>query len=172
MGRALAGRGLTLVFGGGRTGMMGALADEVMEAGGQAVGIIPKAFHTLELAHTRLTELKVVGSMHERKALMAELGDAFVALPGGFGTFEELLEILTWAQIGLHTRPVGVLNVQEYFDPLLTLIEHARAEGFVYDEHRSLLVIDTDPNGLLDRLVAFRPPKGLERWLHRKEETP
>lgn len=167
MGRAMAARGLTLVFGGGGTGLMGAVADAAMAAGGSVLGIIPKGFNTPALAHTHVTEMRVVGSMHERKALMAEMGDAFVALPGGFGTFEELFEILTWAQIGLHARPVGVLNALGYFDPLLALIEHAREEGFIYDEHRALLIEEAEPELLLDRLATFQSPRGLERWVKR-----
>ena len=170
MGRALAGRGLTLVFGGGGTGLMGALADAVLQAGGHVVGVIPQGFNTPKLAHNGLTELRVVSSMHERKAVMADLADAFVALPGGFGTFEELFEILTWAQVGLHQRPIGVLNALGYFDPLLALIEHARREGFIYAEHRSLLISEPDPGTLLDRMEAYQPPSGLARWLNRDEE--
>ncbi|MEW6568998.1 MAG: TIGR00730 family Rossman fold protein [Chloroflexota bacterium] len=167
MGGELARRGLTLVFGGGRTGMMGALADAALEAGGTVIGIIPKGFNTPELAHAHLSELRVVVSMHERKARMAEMGDAFVALPGGFGTLEELFEMLTWAQIGLHQQPVGLLNAQRYFDPLLTMIEQARAEGFIYDEHRALLLCEEQPAVLLDRMAEYLPPPGLGRWLRR-----
>jgi uncharacterized protein (TIGR00730 family) len=167
MGRAMAGRGLTLVFGGGGTGLMGAVADAAMEAGGSVVGIIPESFNTPALVHAHVTEMRVVRSMHERKALMAEMGDAFIALPGGFGTFEELFEILTWAQVGLHARPVGVLNALGYFDPLLALIEHAREEGFIYNEHRALLISETEPERLLQRLAAYQPPPGLERWVNR-----
>ena len=129
-GRALAEREITVVFGGGRTGMMGAVADAAMAAGGKVIGIIPESFNTAVLAHPAVTEIRVVSSMHERKAMMADVSDAFVALPGGFGTLEELFEILTWAQIGLHSRPVGVLNVLGYFDPLLEQVERARMEGF------------------------------------------
>ncbi len=170
MGRALARRGITLIFGGGGTGLMGAVADAAMEAGGEVIGIIPETFNTPALAHTRLTELRVVGSMHERKAAMAEIGQAFIALPGGFGTLEELFEILTWAQIGLHSRPVGVLNALDYFQPLLNLIEHARAEGFIYNEHRALLVCEADPEMLIARLEAYVPPPGLQKWVTREEQ--
>ncbi len=170
MGWALAGRGLTLVFGGGRTGMMGALADAALAAGGQVIGVIPEQFNNPTLAHAGLSELQVVGSMHVRKARMVELADAFVALPGGFGTLEELFEILTWAQIGLHDRPVGLLNAEGYFGPLLAQIERARGEGFIYDEHRSLLVCEADPESLLDRVAAYRPPQGLDRWVNRRQE--
>lgn len=170
MGRALARRGITVIFGGGGTGLMGALADAAMEAGGEVIGIIPESFNTPALAHAHLTELRVVASMHERKRSMAEIGQAFIALPGGFGTFEELFEILTWAQIGLHSKPVGVLNALDYFLPLLALIDHARAEGFIYDEHRALLACEADPERLISRLEAYLPPPGLERWITREEQ--
>jgi uncharacterized protein (TIGR00730 family) len=171
MGRALARRGITVVFGGGGTGLMGALADATMEAGGKVIGIIPESFNTPALAHARLTEMRIVGSMHERKKEMAEVGQAFIALPGGFGTFEELFEILTWAQIGIHSKPVGVLNAQDYFLPLLALIDHARAEGFIYAEHRALLACEADPDTLISRLEAYLPPPGLERWITREETS-
>lgn len=170
MGAAIAKHGLRLIYGGGGTGMMGAVADAALENGAEVLGVIPKRFHTTELAHTRLTELRVVENMHVRKAMMAELADAFVALPGGFGTFEELFEVLTWAQIGMHSKPVGVLNVQGYFDPLLHLIEHAQSQGFLYSEHRSLLTTEADPDRLIRALYAYQRPPGLERWLNRQKE--
>jgi uncharacterized protein (TIGR00730 family) len=169
MGRALARRGITVIFGGGKTGLMGALADSALAAGGEVIGIIPEGFNTPALAHAHLSQLRVVASMHERKQRMAEIGDAFVALPGGFGTLEELFEILTWAQIGIHEKPVGILNALDYFGPLLALIEHARAEGFIYDEHRALLACEADPEALIARLESYLPPRGLERWLTRAE---
>lgn len=171
MGRALAVRGITLVFGGGRTGLMGALADAVLTSGGSAIGVIPEAFNTVQLAHAELTELKVVKDMHTRKAMMAEMADAFIALPGGFGTFEELFEVLTWAQVGIHAKPIGVLNTSGYFDLLLHLIEQARSEGFLYDEHPLLLTSHQEPEKLLDRIDMYRPPQGLERWVSRQEES-
>ncbi len=158
MGTAMAARDLTLIFGGGRTGLMGAVADTILQAGASAIGVIPEHFNTPSLAHAGLTELRVVRSMHERKALMAELADAFVALPGGYGTFEELFEILTWAQIGLHRRPIGVLNVEGYFDPMLELLSHAQEQGFLYAEHRRLLHSERSPEELLDRLANCDPP--------------
>ena len=167
-GQALAGRGVTIIYGGGGTGMMGALADGALAANGQVLGIIPRRFNNAELAHLGLTELRVVETMHERKAAMAELAQAFIALPGGYGTLEELFEILTWAQIGLHSKPVGLLNVRGYFDPLLTLVDHMRVEGFIYDEHRALLACESDPEVLLQRLEDFQPPPTLERWVHRR----
>lgn len=170
MGRELAGRSITLVYGGGGTGMMGKLADAVLENDGNVIGIIPQLFETPALLHSGLTELHVVGTMHERKARMAEFADAFIALPGGFGTFEELFEILTWSQIGLHRKPIGILNVNRYFDPLLTLINHARSEGFIYSEHQDLLIDEQEPAALLDRLDEYTLPAGLEKWVHRKEQ--
>ncbi|MEJ2012824.1 MAG: TIGR00730 family Rossman fold protein [Anaerolineales bacterium] len=169
MGRTLASRAITLVYGGGGTGMMGKLADAILENDGQVIGIIPQMFETPALLHSGLTELRVVATMHERKAQMAEIADAFIALPGGFGTFEELFEILTWSQIGLHHKPIGILNVNRYFNPLLALIDHARAEGFIYSEHKQLLLSEADPDILLDRLENYSLPTGLERWVHRKE---
>lgn len=169
MGEVLAGRSITLVYGGGGTGMMGILADAVLESGGQVIGVIPELFDTPALVHRGLTELQVVGSMHERKARMVEIADAFIALPGGFGTFEELFEILTWSQIGLHRKPIGILNVDSYFDPLLALIDHARSEGFIYSEHTDLLINGNEPAELLDRIEAYTLPTGLDRWVHRKE---
>lgn len=169
MGAALAARGDSLVFGGGGTGLMGALADAVLEQGGYAVGIIPAFFNTEQLVHAGLNELHVVETMHLRKAAMAERADAFIALPGGFGTFEELFEILTWAQIGLHQKPVGVLNAHGYFEPLLALVEHARSEGFLYSEHRGLLIDAEDPGTLLSKMTAFKTPENLSRWVERDD---
>jgi uncharacterized protein (TIGR00730 family) len=168
-GRAIADRGLTLVYGGGGTGMMGAVADAALGAGGRVVGIIPEQFNTPTMAHAGLSELRVVDSMHTRKAQMAAEADAFIALPGGFGTLEELLEILTWAQIGLHHRPVGLLNTQGYFDLLLAFFAKAQAEGFIYSEHRDLMVSEAEPELLLDWLAAYTPPSGLERWWQRPD---
>lgn len=171
MGAALASRSITLVYGGGSTGLMGRLADAVLQNDGRVIGVIPIMFETPELQHTGLTELQVVGTIHERKARMVEMADGFVALPGGFGTFDELFEILTWSQIGLHKKPIGVLNVNAYFDPLLALIEHARSEGFIYREHSGLLVTETAPDTLLDHLEQYILPPGLDRWVHRKEQS-
>lgn len=168
MGKALARRGLGLVYGGGHIGLMGVVADSVLAEGGEVIGVIPKALLAKELAHQGLTELQVVGSMHERKALMAELADAFVALPGGYGTFEEFCEVLTWAQLGLHRKPCGILNVEGFYNALLLLLDHAVAEQFVRAEHRSLVLEEQDPERLLDRLVSHRPAK-LDKWLDRNE---
>ena len=152
IGRALARRGLTLVYGGSNVGVMRHLADAALEAGGRVVGVIPEHLVGWERAHRGLTELHVVGSMHERKALMIRLSDAFVALPGGFGTLDELFEVLTWAQLGLHHKPCALLNVEGYFDSLLGLIERARQDGFLYGGAAMPLVDDT-PERLLERLV-------------------
>lgn len=163
-GRALAARGIGLVYGGGSVGLMGAVADATLDAGGQAVGVIPRALELRELAHRRLTTLHVVGSMHERKARMAELADGFIALPGGMGTLEELAEILTWAQLGLHARPVALLDVAGYYAPLIEFFDRAVAEGFVRPEHRRLLLVGPEPGALLDRFATWKPP-AVERWI-------
>lgn len=152
LGRALAGRGIRLVYGGAHVGVMGAVADAALGAGGEAVGVIPRHMVDNEVAHEGLTRLHVVASMHERKALMAELADGFVAMPGGLGTLEELAEILTWSQLGLHTKPVGILDPRGYFDHLLRFLDHAVDEQFVLPEHRALLLNDQDPAALLEAM--------------------
>jgi uncharacterized protein (TIGR00730 family) len=154
---ALVERGVSLVYGGARIGLMGVLADAVLAAGGEVTGVIPAHLGDDEVAHRGLTDLRVVGSMHERKQLMFELADAFVALPGGLGTLEELLEITTWAQLGLHRKPIGVLDVEGYFSGLVTLLDHAVAEGFLPGHHRRLLLVDGGAAGLLDRLAERVP---------------
>ena len=157
LGRELVRRGQGLVFGGGRVGLMGTVADAVLAAGGEAVGVIPEVLVEMEVAHQGLTELHVVENMHQRKALMAELSDGFVALPGGVGTYEELFEVLTWSQLRIHAKPCGVLDVEGYYGPLRALFENALAEGFVRPENRALLVVEERTDVLLDRLLA-RPP--------------
>jgi hypothetical protein len=152
MGEALAQRGLSLVYGGGSTGLMGALADAALVSGGRVVGVVPAGLFPDAIVHRGLSELRLVGSMHERKALMAQLADAFIAMPGGMGTLEELCEILTWRQIGLHQKQCGLLNVDGYYDPLLALLDHAVGEGFIRAENRRSLLVEADPNRLLDRL--------------------
>jgi uncharacterized protein (TIGR00730 family) len=169
MGAAIAKRGFVLSYGAGCTGMMGAVADGAMQAGGEVIGVIPKMFATPTLMHNGLSQLEIVDNMHIRKQRLVDISDAFIALPGGYGTFEELFEILTWAQIGLHNKPVGILNVQHYFDSLLLAIDHARKEGFMYAEHQSLFVCADQPEALLQKLVEFQYPKGLEKWLTREE---
>lgn len=169
IGAEIARRGLALYFGAGKTGLMGAVADGALEAGGEVIGVIPGYFNTPQLVHAGLTRLEVVDTIHQRKARLAELAEAFIALPGGYGTFEEFFEILTWAQIGLHKKAIGLLNVRRYFDPLLEMVENARKEGFIYDEHRSLFAHAERPGELLDALEGYRPPPGLEQWLTRED---
>ncbi len=167
MGRLIAEHGLRLVYGAGKTGLMGAVADGALENGGEVYGIMPAMFNTPQLVHASLTKLEIVDTIHQRKARMAEISDAFIALPGGFGTFEELFEILTWAQIGLHHNPVGLLNIRKYFDPLLKMVNHAQQEGFIYAEHSVLFTSAEQPGTLLAALENYQPPQGLERWVHR-----
>ncbi len=162
MGRALARRGLGLVNGGGHVGLMGASADGALEAGGEAIGVIPRALMERELGHKGMTELRVVETMHERKALMAELSDGFVALPGGIGTLEELFEAWTWAGLGIHAKPVGVLDVEGYWDPLIAMSDRMVSEGFLAPHLRASLLTATEPGPLLDALAAYRPPP--DRW--------
>jgi uncharacterized protein (TIGR00730 family) len=159
LGCELAGRGIALVYGGASRGLMGEVADSVLAGGGEAIGVLPKGLFAHEVAHTSLTELREVGSMHERKAVMADLADGFIALPGGFGTFDELFEIVTWAQIGLHHKPIGLLDVADYFTPLLALVHHAGREGFILEGQADLLLWETDPARLLDRMAHARPQK-------------
>jgi uncharacterized protein (TIGR00730 family) len=164
-GTELARRGLGLVYGGGRVGLMGAVADAALAGGGEVIGVIPQELVDRELAHGGLTELRVVGSLHERKALMAELSDGFVALPGGFGTLDELLEQLTWSQLGLHEKPIGLLDVQEYWRPLIALARHATDEGFVRESDLSAIAVGGDAEGLLDRLERMtREARPRPKW--------
>jgi hypothetical protein len=167
LAEALAGRRLTLVYGGGNVGLMGILADAVLARGAEVIGVIPESLVAWEVAHTGLSELRVVDSMHTRKALMADLADAFIALPGGLGTLEEFLEIVTWAQLGFHDKPIGLLNTDGYFDPLLKLLEHAVAEQFVRPEHRALVLVAGDAVDLLAamerRPSRARPVKWIDR---------
>ncbi len=164
VGRRLAQQGIGMVYGGGAVGLMGAAADAALEAGGEVVGVIPGALFRREIAHQGVTELRVVQSMHERKATMAELADGFVALPGGLGTYEELLEILTWAQLGVHDKPVGALDVAGYFDPLVDLFRHSVDQGFIRPQHADLLMVDASIEALLDRFAAYEPPR-VAKWL-------
>lgn len=156
-GRLLAERGIRIVYGAGNVGLMGVLADAALAAGGQVVGVIPQRLVDRELAHQRLTELRIVTSMHERKALMAELSDAFVAMPGGLGTYEELCEVLTWSQLGIHNKPCGCLNVNGYYDPLTAMLDHAVGEGFLGAGQRKLLIMSSDADELLERLIQAHP---------------
>lgn len=157
LGRLLAARGIGIVYGGGNVGLMGAMADAAIEAGGEVTGVIPRALLRYEVGHTGLAALHVVETMHERKAMMADLSDAFVALPGGFGTLEEFAEVLTWSQLGFHPKPCGLLNVARFWDPLLALLEHFETQGFVRPAHRDLVLSDADPASLLAKLADFIP---------------
>ncbi|AHG89883.1 Conserved hypothetical protein CHP00730 [Gemmatirosa kalamazoonensis] len=168
LGRLLARRGVALVYGGARVGVMGAIADAALDDGGRVVGVMPRPLWSREVGHTGLTELLVVDTMHERKALMAERSDAFVALPGGAGTLEELFEMWTWAQLGIHTKPVALLNVGGFFDPLLAMVEHLVTQGFVRPAHRAMLVVEEQPDRLLARLAAYEAP-ATTRWLTTEE---
>jgi uncharacterized protein (TIGR00730 family) len=167
MGQKLAQSGLRLIYGAGKTGLMGTVAEGVLQAGGQVTGVVPTYLNLPHLIHSGLTELEVVENIHLRKARMSELADAFIALPGGYGTFEELFETLTWAQIGLHHKPIGLLNTQGYFDPLLAMVQHALKEGFIYAEHNILLVSSAEPADLLLKIQQYRAPIGLDRWIDR-----
>jgi len=162
----LARRGIGLVYGGGAVGLMGVLADTVLAEGGEAVGVIPQALIDREVGHGGLTELHVVASMHERKALMEELSDGFVAIPGGIGTLEELIEVYTWSQLGLHRKPIGALNVRGYYDPLAAMLDHAVAEGFLREAHRAALLLAAEPAELLERFAGWQPPAA-SKWLER-----
>jgi uncharacterized protein (TIGR00730 family) len=155
MGTALVAGGIDLVYGGGRVGLMGVVADAVLDAGGEVIGVIPDHMSDREIAHFGLTDLRIVGSMHERKALMYELSDGFVALPGGLGTLEELFEITTWSQLGLHAKPTGLLDVDGFYAPLVGFLDHLVTEGFVSDRHRRLFRVAAHPAALLERLAAF-----------------
>jgi uncharacterized protein (TIGR00730 family) len=168
-GRLLASHGLGLVFGGGHIGLMGVVADAVLAAGGEVIGVIPQSLMARELGHGGLTELHVVETMHQRKALMSDLSDGFAALPGGFGTADELFEILTWAQLGIHARPVGLLNTAGFFDPLLAWLDHAVAEGFLRAAHREMIVVEERPGDLLGRLLRHRPAPATEKWIGRED---
>jgi len=154
LGEHLARSRTALVYGGGRVGLMGVLADSILGAGGQAIGVMPRALVEKEIAHTALTQLHVVDSMHERKALMADLADAFILLPGGFGSWEEFCEVVTWQQLGFHQKPCGILNVAGYYDSLLAQAAHAVSEGFLQPAHRDMVVVDSDPAALLSRLAG------------------
>lgn len=166
LGRVLAMRQMGLVYGGARVGLMGVVADAVLASRGQVTGVIPEALIAKEVAHNGLSDLRIVGSMHERKAVMADLADAFIALPGGWGTLEEFFEILTWGQLGLHQKPCGLLNARGYFDGLLSFVGHSIEEGFVRREYRSMISVTDSPDELLDLLAAYKPPL-IEKWIDR-----
>ena len=167
-GAEFARRGITTVFGGSNVGLMGALADAALAAGGQVIGVIPEALRAKEVAHTGLTKLHVVASMHERKALMAELSDGFIALPGGMGTLEELFEILTWAQLGFHKKPCGLLDVDGYYGQLCGFLDNAVGQGFINRAHRGMLLAAPSPGELLDQFSAYVPPV-VSKWVDRPQ---
>jgi hypothetical protein len=170
LGRLLAERGLGVVYGGARVGLMGALADGALAAGGEVIGVIPRTLLEHEIAHAGLTDLREVTTMHERKALMAELSDAVIALPGGTGTLDELFELFTWSQLGLHRMPIGVLDVAGYWQPLLTMLDHMVAERLLRAEHRDTLLVSADPEDLLGQLEGYRH-SATDKWLDRRPET-
>ena len=168
LGQTLADRGIRLVYGGGHVGLMGVLADVVLGNGGEAYGVITRALKEREVAHSGLTSLTVVETMHERKAAMADAADAFVMLPGGYGTLDEFFEVVTWTQLGIHAKPCGVLDVAGYFEPLRTLLDGATQNGFIRPVHRDLVLTESDPAALLDRLAAWTPVT-TDKWLKRSQ---
>lgn len=167
-GTLLARRGIGLVYGGGRVGLMGLIADAACAAGGEVIGIIPKALREREVDHHGITELHVVDTMHQRKALMAKLSDGFVALPGGIGTFEELFEVWTWAQLGYHAKPCGLLDVNGFYSRMSGFIDHVVAEGFLQPRHRAMLLVEREPEAMLDRMLAYLAPD-TERWIDERD---
>jgi uncharacterized protein (TIGR00730 family) len=168
LGQLFAREGIGLVYGGGSVGLMGELADAVLAAGGEAIGVIPHALWAREVGHRGLTDLHIVETMHERKAMMADLADAFIALPGGLGTLEEIFEIWTWAQLGLHTKPVGFLDINGFYTPLMQFLDRAARERFLRDEHRAIALVERDPEALLRKFDDWRPPR-VQKWITREE---
>lgn len=169
MAECLVKSGIGIVYGGGKVGLMGRVADAALNLGGEVIGVMPQALVNKELAHPQLSNLHIVASMHERKALMADLSDAFIALPGGFGTFEEFCEVLTWTQLGVHRKACGLLNVGGYYDPLLELFDHAVRDEFLRPEHRRIVISEADPQALMARLLGYTLPS-IEKWIDRREE--
>ena len=169
-GTLLANQGIEIIYGGGSVGLMGAVADAALQANGRVIGVIPHFLATRELLHDGVTEIHRTRDMHERKAMMSERADAFVALPGGLGTFEELFEVLTWSQLGLHQKPIGLLNIAGYFDPLVAMVNRAVADGFCKSIHRQLFVVDDLPDTLLARLRQHRPPQ-VKKWIPSSDNT-
>ena len=168
LGQTLAREGIGLVYGGASVGLMGTVADAALAAGGEVIGVLPQALKDKELAHLGLTELHVVASMHERKALMADLSDGFIALPGGVGTLEELFEIWTWGQLGFHRKPAGILNIAGYYDALAAFLDHVAGEGFMKAENRAMLLAEEDPSRLIAAMRAYQPPT-VSKWIGRTE---
>jgi uncharacterized protein (TIGR00730 family) len=169
LARLLTAEGIGVVYGGGHVGLMGVLADTLLADGAEPIGVMPQALVDKEIGHRGLSDLRVVGSMHERKALMAELSDAFIALPGGLGTLEELFEVYTWSQLGLHQKPCALLDVEDYYAGIASFLEHAVEERFVREEHRAMLIVDSDPRRLIDRLRDFEPAAITPKWIDRRE---
>jgi uncharacterized protein (TIGR00730 family) len=164
LGRTLAERNITLVYGGGHVGLMGVVADAALEGGGEVIGVMPKSLVEREIGHKGLARLHVVASMHERKALMSDLSEGFIALPGGNGTLEEFFEVLTWAQLGEHGKPCGLLNVAGYFDPLLAVFDNMVVQEFLRPEHRKLVLLEEDPSSLIEKFESYEPPKTI-KWI-------
>lgn len=170
MGKTLAEKGIRLIFGGGKTGVMGAVADGALNAGGEVFGVIVESMNTPALAHMGLTRLEVTPTIHERKARMYALADGYIALPGGYGTFDELFETLTWAQIGVHEKPVGLLNIRNYFNPLWSMLLHAEKEGFIFAEHLQMLYLEESPQKLLDDMQKHQHPvDAVKRWMRQDQ---
>jgi uncharacterized protein (TIGR00730 family) len=169
LGRLLVDRGVGLVYGGGKVGLMGRLADAVLAEGGDPIGVLPQALVEKEIGHPGLSDLRVVDSMHERKALMADLSDGFVALPGGLGTVEELFEVYTWSQLGLHRKPCALLDVEGYYEGIASFLSRAVQERFLREDHRAMLIVERDPRALLDRLSEFEPEAVVPKWIDREE---
>jgi uncharacterized protein (TIGR00730 family) len=169
LGRLLVAEDIGLVYGGGKVGLMGRLADAVLTEGGEAIGVLPEALVAKEIGHPGLNDLRIVGSMHERKALMADLSDGFVALPGGLGTVEELFEVYTWAQLGLHLKPCALLDVEGYYEGIATWLSHAVEERFLREDHRAMLIIEREPQTLIERLRRFEPGTIVPKWIDREE---
>ena len=168
LGQELVSRNMGLVYGGAKVGLMGKVADSVLEGGGEVIGVIPQSLMRKEVAHNGLTELRVVKSMHERKAAMVDLSDGFIALPGGLGTLEELFEVMTWAQLGFHQKPCAMLNVNGYYDSLTAFLDHAVQQQFVKDIHRNMLIVEEQPADLLQRMLDYQPP-AVDKWIGRNE---
>lgn len=168
VGTMLSEQGIRLVFGGGKVGLMGVVADACLAAGGEVIGVIPRALRKKEISHETVTKLHVVGTMHERKALMAELSDGFLCLPGGYGTFEEFCEVITWGQLGIHAKPCGLLNVNRYYDPLLAQFDHGVSEGFIRPLHRQMVLSHTNPDELLAQMRAYTPVE-FSKWVDESE---
>lgn len=168
LGKELAAREVGLVYGGASVGLMGACADAVMSGGGEVIGVIPQSLVNYEVAHDHLDDLRIVESMHERKALMAELSDGIIALPGGWGTLDEMFETLTWAQLGFHSKPCGFLDPNGYYDLLLEFMNTSVAQGFVTEAHRSMVLVDATPSGLLEQFKSYAPPRNVRKWMLKK----